>query len=651
MPTDMKKYLIIPVIILSCASRLAAQDVKMEILPDKKVLYVNRLGFPGATPVRDVLTSVPELMSRGGVVEFSNFDIQIDGKTTSGGRDVILEQTMISELEKVEITTSPTVDQQQNGQGGVINLVPAKLKDGLSGETFIQASTEWDVMPGVNVNYRNDKLEIRGSFNMEHYRPEDVKYSETYRKDQEIYAYDTVSTRFSQETAKFFLKYTPTKKDEIKAWVWESVQKEVIDNRTGRSTMWDMSETAGKGWMWRKLELLRSGSDVNQVDVSALAEYKHATDFGSIFRLLASYKYNGTRTVNSVDGNSSYTKKPYEIGGEAKFDHVFFNTEKQRLELNSGVNLTFTPSRSDMYSGHNLYLSPFLTFKYRIGDVTFHAGARYQYYGRKFTADGMADFTKVEHDVTANLNLAWKIAPHHSLRFIATRNIIRPGSDKLYPEVVQDRNTGKWKKGNPDLVNSMVHAIDATYVFDAEKNGNSWITSVGLGYDIADNLVGAKAIEYPRPGGTEPDFITTYFNMGDNHILRGNLSTTYRRGIFSILFSGNVFGNFTTDAGVGDNHFYYNIGLTPVFNFRYGWVFSVRSLYNSQIITRGVTYGDALLISLNLSKSFGKWTIYATLSDVFDYLTYDVSKSDGETYISAYDMYPRHVSAGFSYRF
>mgnify|MGYP003310970427 CR=1 FL=1 len=651
MLNDMKRLILTFAFMLSCALISAAQETKMEILPDKKVLYVNSLGLPGSTAVKDVLNSMPELISRDGAMEFSNFDIQIDGKSTGGGRDVILEQTKISELEKVEITVSPTVDQQQSGQGGVINLVPAKLKDGFSGEAFAGVSTSVDVMPGVNLNYKKGKLELRGSFNMEYYHPEEMKYSETYSADKTVYSTDTVSTRYGQETAKIFLKYDFTEKDSFKMWAWESFEKQRADRNGFRSTQWDMSESKGKGWIWEEDELFQSRDILQRLNVSALAEYKHTYGLGSNFTLSASYKYNNTNKENVTGNRFSKTLKPYVVGGDAKLNHVFINDENRKIELNSGLNSSFTPTRSDANEGHELYLSPFVTMKCRVRNVTIHAGVRYQFNHRHFSAGGLDAFKKDEHDVTANLNVLWNINRHHALRLTGTRNIIRPGSEKMYPELIMNYDSGKWIKGNPELNNTMLHAVDAVYVFTKHADVHDWMVSAGVGYDIANNLVKEDVRPVASPGTSAPEFYTTYVNSGENHILRGNVSMTYQVGMFSLLFSGNIFGNFNTDSAVGDNHAYYNLSVTPIFNFKRNWILSAKALYNSAVETGKITYGDALVISMNLSKVIGNWTIHARLSDIFDYLTYDESNSNGERFISAYDLYPRYVGLGFSYRF
>ncbi len=659
--TDMKRIFIVIALLGVCTLKVMALDaaesaqavtnVKMEILPDKKVLYVNNLGLPGSTAVKEVLNSMPELISRDEIIEFSNFDIQIDGKSTGGGRDVILEQTKISELEKVEITTSPTVDQQQSGQGGVINLVPAKLKEGFSGEAFAGVSTSVDVMPGVNLNYKKGKLELRGSFNMEYYHPEGMKFSETYSVDRTVYSTDTVSTRYGQETAKIFLKYDFSEKDSFKMWAWESFEKQRTDRNEFRSTLWDMSESRGEGWIWEKDEVFRSRDIQQRLNVSALAEYKHTFGAGSKFTLAASYKYDNTNKNNVTESKISKVLRPYIVGGEAKLEHVFIDDENQKIELNYGMNSTFTPTSSDTSDGNELYLSPFVTFKYRIGKLTLHAGARYQFYRRHFSAAGLEAFRKGEHDVTANLNVLWNINRHHALRLIGTRNIIRPGNDKMYPELIMNYDSGKWIKGNPELNNTMLHAVDAVYVFTRHAEANDWIVSVGVGYDIADNLVKEEVKPVAGPGALTPEFYTTYLNGGGNHILRGNVSMTYQVGMFSLLFSGNVFGNFNTDKATGVNHAYYNLSVSPIFNFKRNWILSAKALYNSAVETGKITYGDALVIGMNLSKVIGNWTIHARLSDIFDYLTYDESNNNGERFISAYDLYPRYVGFGFSYRF
>lgn len=652
MLNDMKRLILTFAFMLSCALISAAQEAKMEILPDKKVLYVSRLGLPGPTAVIDVLRSIPELASKGAVMEFGNFDIQYDGKTTGGGRDVILEQTRISELEKVEITISPTVDQQQSGQGGVINLIPVKLREGISGETFLKASSAWDLMPGVNLNYKKNKLEIRSSLNLEYYHPEEMKVSESYKAERNMYTVDTITTTYGQETAKIFLKYDATPDDCFKMFVWESFELERVDQRRMTNTLWDRSGDYGPGWIFEEDTWTKEGSSENHVIASALLEYKHDFRQGTKLNVSASYKYDNKNVLNLISDKLTFRYSPYVVNGEIKAEHVFFDNVNGKLEFNSGANSSYTPDKSNVSVGSMLYLSPFVTLKYRTGAFSVHAGARYQYNKRFYSSSGLDEFSKDEHDVTANLNLLWNLNENHSLRLIGTRNVIRPGSDKLYPMMVTDYNSGKYILGNPNLSSTLLHAVDAVYVFRKQDEVSTWIISTGLGYDIAHNLIKEEVRPLLKAGEVNgTDFYSTYKNSGRNHILRGNLSMTYQKGIFSLLFSGNVFGNFNTDNGVGDNHSYFNLSVTPIFNFNNNWVLAAKAVYNSSIVTRNLTYGDALVVSLDLSRAFGKWTVYAGLSDVFDYFTSDVSVTADETFINSYDPYSRNVSLGFSYRF
>ena len=194
----------------------------LEILPTKKVIHVKETGLPGNTKLREFLGILPELLQRGDDGLFTNYDIQFDGKSTGSARDVILETTWIGDVEKIEITSSPTVTQQKSGQGGVINIVPVKLKEGFGGNVTLDASTEWDAMPSLNLNYKNKKLEIRGNLSLEYYDiVKDKEYKTTY-DTYKVEALDSLWLKNYLQTAKVNMVYTFSEKSKLKAWFWES---------------------------------------------------------------------------------------------------------------------------------------------------------------------------------------------------------------------------------------------------------------------------------------------------------------------------------------------------------------------------------------------------------------------------------------------
>ena len=638
-------------------------DYALEILPDKKVIYVDKLGMAGNTSLKDVLLTMPELLSRTGNDAFSNFDLQIDGKSTDAEKDVMLEQIRIGEIEKVEISVTPSVAQQKNGQGGVINVVPKKLDEGFSGEAFANATTEWDFMPSVNLFYKKNKLEVRGTLSMEYYQPDAVQYSEEFDKEVTAQILDTLRENFCQETAKLSVKYGFTDRDVLKLWVVESWRVDKGSENVSRHTVYDKSATQGPGWQYYTDESSVKDLKKNDLVATVMSEYGHTFNGGGKFTFSANYKYGQNREQRNYLEYDEFSRNPYTVDGELKLEQPLLKGDLHKVDMDLGINASFNPTIADTFRSENTYCSPYLTLKYNVGKWNFHAGARYQFFKRKYSAshtfapvESEESFFKDSHDVTSDLNIVWNVAPDHILRLILTHGIMRPNDYMFYPNPVQDKLRNIWIVGNPNLENTKVNYVDLNYVFHWNENGRYLVFNALVGYNRADGLIEEKVVERDSGGSTHPTgfgptFYTTFLNTGVNNIVKANVSLFYSKGIFSMSFAGNLFGNFMHRESGIDRYKYYNLSFSPIFNFRRQWVLGGKLMYNSYVEKQDSYLGDCFYMQIRLHKTIGHWTIHGEISDVFDYLSGDISTSGNKTCITYYDMYPRYFGLGFSYRF
>lgn len=207
---SMKKFFLVFVLALSAGVSAAAQEYAIEVLPDKKVINVGLMNLPPDASVNTLLQMIPDLLERGDQL-FSNYDIQYDGKSVGESRSEILYHTRLYELDKIEIFDSAIETQQKNARSGVIDLKPKPLADGLGGEASLAASTVFDIMPGANVNYSNDKLSMRSYANFEYYDATFTQWFENTGKDIVTKGTEDNACRYLQETARVNLKYLSTR--------------------------------------------------------------------------------------------------------------------------------------------------------------------------------------------------------------------------------------------------------------------------------------------------------------------------------------------------------------------------------------------------------------------------------------------------------
>ena len=448
----LKTIALIAALLFSLPALLADDSYLLEILPTKKVIYVKNTGLPGNTSIHDMLMMMPELLNRGSDDLFDNYDIQYDGKSTESGRDAILLNTWIGEIEKVEITTSPTVTQQKNGVSGIINIIPHQLNEGFGGEAALTGTTEWDVIPTVNLEYKNKKLELRGGLSLEYYRPTFSSRIEDVSDVIRVVETDTTHQRYCQETAKLCMKYKFSDKDNIKAWVWESWSndfQETSKYRMEGPVTLNLSSTDG-------LEVTRRNTAEKDLNVTAIAEYEHFFNAGAKVNVTANYQYNKLESVTGTDeAQSAFISghiNPNNLNGEVKFTIPVSSIRRGAAAIETGVNSTYQSDIVTANRSSSLYLSPFFTFKYEGDVISANGGVRYTYYSRSCSFGDEPTFRRNDHDILGNVNVVWQIVPHHALRFLTARNLLRPTDMMLYPEPLWIQSQGEWHVGDKDIM-------------------------------------------------------------------------------------------------------------------------------------------------------------------------------------------------------
>jgi len=626
-----------------CLGRMVAGgDYIIEIEPDKKIVHVDKMGYSENTTILEVLQTMPELLERrsadGSLL--SNFSIQIDDRSVGQSRDVVLSQTLIAEVDAIEISTSPTVSEQKNGTGGVINIIMKPIQEnGASGMVMLDASTEWNVAPSVLVNYRKDNFTLRSSFQAEYYRPTDRGYSYLYGPDTLMESNDTTWRSYKQETAKLYMEYKPTDRDALKVSVWESYARE--HHWSDMQTMLMRAQPSGSD-NYRKYERQDTGDGSQEaLTAEAFMKYVHnySTHEGEL-NIEAQYSYMPTRSdqadfqsaVKGTFGGDTWTRtRKYEyahqVQGEANSKHVVWQREKDYVDLKYGVNASymFGPKyealektllnrivESDTVETGNasIYASPYTEMNFRLGIWSVRAGVRYQYY-RVNLNDNRTDKNYTDnHTFTSNVSLRCDVSKDHHLRLNLARNISR-------------------EVGLDDISIYPYYDADLNYIFEWKNTEHSVLMCVGADYIYAKQYVGYTGTACV------------------------NAQLIYQYSIFSMAFAGNAYVRTQyKNELAGKHHWYFNLSLLPVLSLRKQWTLSGKLVYNSKIRDWEVEYGDCFYSQIRVAKQIRGWNIHLELDDIFDYVTYNTLYSlNGTEYKNLDDLYPRCLKVGFSYTF
>lgn len=687
------------------------QGVEIEV--DKKIVLPQSLGLAESNTLREILEFIPELLNRGGDDLLSNFSLQIDDQDAGLSQNVLLATMRLSEIERIEISTSPTASAQKNGEGGIINVKLKPVAKGLSGSATADIYTNFlntvNLSPAVFVNYGKDKWQIRANAILEYYRPQmhelrEIRtrdFSATTGRDTLSTVHDTARTHDLQETAKLHIGYQPTTQDKLTFVVMENTRWQRTNTRSLATTY---QPIAGYEDLFKETHtpITQDHTD-RQFHLMAQAKYTHEYLSGGKFETSLLYTYRNqndhsrkhypTQTDSTLlprqelaDNSSTPHEVQFNISTKHAICPMQLGLYDSEMWLTFEVNTSYTDTRSSIYQeglrdhtldyeqhiallSRQLYVSPVVQWDYRIGGVKLQAGVRYQMLRRRMHTDLRPDWTNHEHDITANINAVWKITAEHSLRFAVARNIVRPKDEQVFPHAYYLPATQELLVGNDSLHAAYFHNAGVNYLYShrfSQIGDGRIITNVGLEYIRADGMIRKQRRTYPTPYGVIP--YKTYINQTAGNVISATASLFVRYKVFSLSFSGNLYANLQQSGSTHNYYWYYNLSLAPIFAFRHHWTLSGKVMYNSKIETSYSLMGDCFYAQLRLSKDIGNWNIHAELSDLFDIQTVDRSNTTSEQYATedgipvssihqqetltrTYDLYKRLLMIGAVYHF
>jgi len=632
----LRTLILIALLALLPTCLFAEHKNNVSIIPGKKVLNVADFDCPPTTTLPELLELFPELLGRQSNNGLSNYDIQIDGVSTVGSKDETLLQFLASDIKKIEVSQSPDMTQQQKGQGGVINIIPIDYEKGLNGSTALKVGTLAEVAPVAKVNYKTDKLNLRATLMMRYLHPHYDKSTSFKEKLGRgvVETSDSCFGHYGTEHADIHLNYKPDNKNMLKAWVWQSLVRNIQNRET-------MAET---GLRIRTI----ADSKANNFRINGGAKYTRRFAHSELGTKLE-YRYTPTYNwyFNKVEPGISTLeydedKKGHNIGGVTDYKYMFkVKDDKHSCDLVGGFNYNYSPAGYDYLENNtgienanynaktsSLYLSPYVEANSKFGAFFLKGGARYQFYHINVSDKDQQQFSRSTNHATAFINFGWEIADHHNLGFNVDRSIRRPSEQQQFPFKVYIPTQARHHLGNAELQPVKVHNIILNYVYDISNNGQDFIVSASAQYITADDLIRSY----------EESNCIKYRNQGQENTLAGNAMFYYRKGIFSINVLANFFQNWANLDNKVDKYFYYNLSAVPMLHFSRNWNLTARIIYNSHIYTQRSRLSDYVYGQLSISKSWKKWTVGAEFCDLFHKQALDYFYSGDETSGKRYNL-------------
>lgn len=196
---------------------------------ETKVIYTDSLSLPMHINVGALLRLLPELLQRPDGYTLSHYEVQVDGVSIGESANAVLAVMQLSDIECLEVKNSPTSSDLNGGMSGSINLRMRSMnskKKNVTGKAALGFSTEWSTMGDFLIDYKKDKLTVRGIMFGENSRVSDTS---NMILSESIEMKTAESTR--NQLARAMITYKPNHRNELELTLSEaySYNKEVSD--------------------------------------------------------------------------------------------------------------------------------------------------------------------------------------------------------------------------------------------------------------------------------------------------------------------------------------------------------------------------------------------------------------------------------------
>lgn len=498
-----------PAIMLSADSKnlkevnVTAKKPFIEQRADKTVVNVENSILAAGASALEVLEKSPgvnvdkddniSLKGKSGVV------IMIDGKLTNmSSQDVaqLLKSMPSSNIEQIELITNPSAKYDAAGNAGIINIKLKKNKTvGTNGSVSLFGA--YGRTPkyggGLNLNHRNEKFNVFGSYNYNH--RENEQHLGLYRSGTtdgmfNVFDQDNIRHRESDyHGVKVGVDYFINKRNTIGVMVdagfnnsgepadgvtkignGEAVDS-VLKTRTDNSGTW-------RRWAYNvnyKAVLDTAGKELNiDLDYARNTDKQSTYIYSTIWDPGIKYNMHGDTTRNS---------QPNTIDIKT-FKADYIHPLRNQAKLEAGVKLSFVRTESDakfdslrvgnwIYdsnrSNHFIYKenvnAAYINFQKQFKKVNVQLGLRGEQSNVKGNSVTMNQINDTSYfNLFPSVFVSYDAAKDHQLGISYSRRLQRPDYGDLNPfQIYLDRYTVV--AGNPYLKPSYANSIELTHTF------------------------------------------------------------------------------------------------------------------------------------------------------------------------------------------
>ncbi|MBR6845250.1 MAG: outer membrane beta-barrel protein [Bacteroidaceae bacterium] len=637
------------------------RDVEAQVMSvdyDWKILYTDSMQMPKNTSLGTVLMILPELLGRPGDDLISNYDILIEGMSVFDAKDAALTQLRLGDVERIEVSESPTSSYQNNGQGGVVNFALRRKDNAIWGSAALEGSYSTDIMPALTFGYAKGKWLVRALALGEYYRP----YSDVAEWNMNIETGACSDIRFTRE--------------KMSSW-GELARVYAQCNISDKDVLaWNLGEYSSRTSQeqYHVATNVKIGSQYqSNTTLQTLLNYSHVVNSRSSLSAEVQYVYSP-----SSDG---FEQDDYFVDHRNRMldNHTTSHNVNSKLEYQANLfpvkdgkscGLTIGLTGNGLFTRGNVifedrtikelkelyapryntyYLMPYAKIKMQAGKLRLSLAGEFQHLrtsihpGRLDVPD--EDYTNIANDLTCKMIGEWHFNSSQCLRLIVDRKLKRPDKVQIYPVNVFNPEKYMYVKGNSELKPEGVIQLGVDYISNYRWGNHSLQMSLAANYYHVSDLI----VEYTAGGNEDLDGIgmtlryLTYKNDGHSNILAGGAMAVWKYRWMQFSAAACVFHNKQEADGTVNHYTYYNISLQPSLSLPRNWGIVSHFVYNSRVTRVNQYLGESASIDVNLDKTWRNWSVYVFGSVSLFGKTTDASVSDG---VVNYREYPQVRSGG-----
>lgn len=614
--------------------------------------------------------------------------VMLNGKNTylsPKELSTLLKGTNSNSISKIEIMGNPSAKYDAAGSAGIINIqIKKNMATGFNGAIAVNggAGRKARYGTGVNLNYRNDKLNLYGSYDYG-FRGE-TEYLDFVRRFYENGITQGKPNRISYQNTKtdeplhtnnfrVGLDYELNKNNSIGFLMNGNIGKYTHDSRTDNLLIGDSEELLSKmattnydQQNWKNLTYNLNYLHKFKKDGSALTA---DADFASN-RFTSRLNLN-TKTLAAASGQPSndISRKGYVPAVTnvyvAKIDYT--NPLSKLLKLETGLKSSFTSSDNNLRydllnngnweyddngSNHFKYdeqiHAGYLNFNLDFKQFSIQAGLRAentQTKGHQITTDSL--IKRNYFQLFPSLFINKPLGENHQLQAAYSRRIERPDYGDLNPFRVF-RDPLLYYQGNPFLKPEMINAFQISHSF---KSKYTTAISYNRTTDVMTWISGQ--IDALNTTFEMPKNLSKLVNYGISFTASTTISSWWTGTQFANVFRNEYSG--TDDGGDIDskaNSFSFNSQNT--FKTGKGYTMELNGLYNGPSVYGISRYKGNYMISAGIQKTIlnDKGTLKLMVNDIFQSRqlreTTQYGNIDMNTHIR---LDSRRGILSFSYRF